>query len=156
LSLRKLGLFQDIVWVLRYDKCLIFSTLPWSSLLGGGHALYNPYNSACLEQTYKKELVRFVKDGVTAAESAAAKAAALQAFQVQRAQDSNLTSAWVQYLTKAEGRTFAYDAKLERRVVALTPEQVRMAAHRYLDYSKLIIVKDGDFARKAKTTVTKP
>jgi zinc protease len=120
------------------------------------YALYNPDNSARLEQAYKEELVRFVKDGVTAAELAAAKSAALQAFQVQRAQDGNLTSAWVQYLTKPEGRTFAYDAELERRVAALTPEQVRTVARRYLDYSKLTIVKAGDFARKAKTIVTKP
>jgi putative transposase len=26
-----------IVWVLRYDKCQIFSTLAWLSLMGGGH-----------------------------------------------------------------------------------------------------------------------
>jgi zinc protease len=120
------------------------------------YALYNPDNSARLEQAYKEELTRFAQDGVTAAELAAAKSAALQAFQVQRAQDSNLTSAWVQYLAKPGGRTFAYDAELARRLAVLTPEQVKTAARKYLDYSKLTIVKAGDFTRKAKTTVLKP
>ncbi|RZK22382.1 MAG: insulinase family protein, partial [Hymenobacter sp.] len=120
------------------------------------YAIYNPDNSARLEQAYKEELERFTKDGVTADELQAAKSAALQAFQVQRSQDSNLTSTWTQYLTKPEGRTFAYDAELERRIAALTPEQVNAAVRKYLDYSKLTIVKAGDFSRSAKPKATAP
>ncbi|RZL09541.1 MAG: insulinase family protein, partial [Hymenobacter sp.] len=120
------------------------------------YALYNPDNSARLEQVYKEELTRFAQEGVTAAELAAAKSAALQGFQVQRAQDGILTSAWVQYLARPGGRTFAYDAELDRRIAALTPEQVQAAARKYLDYSKLTIVKAGDFARKAKPNHTAP
>jgi zinc protease len=120
------------------------------------YALYNPDNSARLEQAYKEELMRFAQDGVTAAELAAAKVAVRQSLQGQRAQDINLTSAWVQYLVKPGGRTFAYDAELDRRLAALTPEQVRAAARKYLDYSKLTIVKAGDFARKAKKNSTAP
>jgi zinc protease len=112
------------------------------------YAIYNPDNSARLEQAYKEELTRFAQEGVTAAELAAAKSAARQGLQVQRAQDITLTSAWVQYLAKPGGRTFAYDAELDRRLAALTPEQVRAAARKYLDYNKLTIVKAGDFARK--------
>jgi zinc protease len=120
------------------------------------YAIYNPDNSARLEQAYREEVVRLLKDGVTADELKAAKSAALQNFQVQRSQDRNLASTWAQYLTKAEGRTFAYDAELDRRIAALTPEQVSAAARKYLDYSKLTIVKAGDFARKPKATATAP
>jgi zinc protease len=120
------------------------------------YAIYNPDNSARLEQAYKEEVERLLKDGVTADELKAAKSAALQNFQVQRSQDRNLASTWAQYLTKSEGRTFAYDAELDRRIAALTPEQVSAAAHKYLDYSKLTIVKAGDFARKPKATATAP
>ncbi len=120
------------------------------------YAIYNPDNSARLEQAYKEEVERLLKDGVTADELKAAKSAALQNFQVQRSQDRNLASTWAQYLTKPEGRTFAYDAELDRRIAALTPEQVSAAAHKYLDYSKLTIVKAGDFARKPKATATAP
>jgi len=114
------------------------------------YAIYNPDNSARLEAAYREEMERLGKDGVTADELKAAKSAALQAFQVQRADDRNVASSWAQYLTKAGGRNFAYDAELEKRIAALTPEQVSAAARKYLDYSKLTIVKAGDFARGAK------
>jgi zinc protease len=114
------------------------------------YAIYNPDNSARLEAAYREEMERLAKDGVTADELKAAKSAALQAYQVQRADDRNVASTWAQYLTKASGRTFAYDADLEKRIAALTPEQVSAAARKYLDYSKLTIVKAGDFARGAK------
>ncbi|MGI4734350.1 MAG: M16 family metallopeptidase [Janthinobacterium lividum] len=120
------------------------------------YAIYNPDNSARLEQAYKEEVERLAKDGVTADELKAAKSAALQNFQVQRSQDRNLASTWAQYLTKAEGRTFAYDAELDRRIAALTPEQVSAAARKYLQYSKLTMVKAGDFARGAKAKATAP
>jgi zinc protease len=120
------------------------------------YAIYNPDNSARLEQAYKEEVERLTKDGVTADELKAAKSAAVQNFQVQRANDRNVASTWAQYLTKAEGRTFAYDAELERRIAALTPEQVNAAVRKYLDYSKLTIVKAGDFSRSAKPKATAP
>ena len=120
------------------------------------YAIYNPDNSARLEQAYKEEVERLIKDGITPEELKAAKSAALQSFQVQRADDRNVASTWAQYLTKAEGRTFAHDAELERRIAALTPAQVNAAAKKYLDYSKLTIVKAGDFARSAKPKATAP
>ena len=122
----------------------------------GSYAIYNPENSARLEAAYREELERLSKDGVTADELKAAKSAALQAFQVQRADDRNVAGTWAQYLTKAEGRTFvSYDAELEQRIAALTPEQVSAAAKKYLDYSKLTIVKAGDFAKAAASVPVK-
>ncbi len=119
------------------------------------YAIYNPENSGRLEQAYREELERLSKDGVTADELKAAKSAALQSFQVDRSQDDQLARKWAQYLTKAEGRTFTYDAELERRIAALTPEQVSAAARKYLDYSKLTIVKAGDFAKAAASVPVK-
>jgi zinc protease len=83
----------------------------------------------------------------------AAKSAALQNFQVTRSQDEYLARTWSQYLTKPEGRTFAYDAELEQRIGALTAEQVSAAAKKYLDYTQLTIVKAGDFAKAAAQQV---
>ena len=120
------------------------------------YAIYNPDNSARLENAYREEMERMAKDGVTADELKAAKSAALQAFQVQRADDRNVASTWTQYLTKTPGRTFAHDTELEQRIAALTPEQVSAAARKYLDYSKLTIVKAGDFARNPKLKATAP
>ena len=113
------------------------------------YAIYNPENSARLEQAYREEIERLSKEGVTAEELKAAKSAALQNFQVTRSQDEYLARTWSQYLTKTEGRTFAYDAELEQRIGALTAEQVSAAAKKYLDYTQLTIVKAGDFAKAA-------
>ncbi|HEX8506748.1 MAG TPA: pitrilysin family protein [Hymenobacter sp.] len=113
------------------------------------YAIYNPENSARLEQAYREEMERLSKDGVTAEELKAAKSAALQSFQVTRSQDDALARKWSQYLTKPEGRTFTYDAELEQRINSLTAEQVSAAAKKYLDYRQLTIVKAGDFTRAA-------
>jgi len=121
----------------------------------GSYAIYNPANSERLEKAYREELERLSKDGVTADELKAAKSAALQSFQVERSQDDQLARKLAQYLTKAEGRSFAYDTELEKRIAALTPEQVSAAAKTYLDYSKLTIVKAGDFAKAAAAVPVK-
>jgi zinc protease len=40
-----------------------------------------------------------------------------------------------------------FDAELEKRVDALTPEEVAAALRRYLDVQKLSIFKAGDFKK---------
>jgi zinc protease len=116
----------------------------------GSYAIYNPENSERLEKAYREEIEKMAKDGITPEELKAAKTAVLQNNQVERSQDGILTRKWAQYLTKAEGRTFAYDAEYEKRIEALTPEQVNAAVKKYIDYSKLTIVKAGDFEKAAK------
>ena len=121
----------------------------------GSYAIYSPENSERLEMAYREEIDKLVRDGVTADELKAAKTAVLQNKQVERSQDGMLATTLAQYLTKAEGRTFAYDADLEKRIAALTPEQVGAAVKKYTDYKKLTIVKAGDFAKARKTLAEK-
>lgn len=121
----------------------------------GSYAIYNPENSERLEKAYREEVEKLAKDGITADELKAAKTAVLQNSQVERAQDGYLTYKWSRYLGKPEGRTFTYDAEFEKRIAALTPEQVSAAAKKYIDYSKLTIVKAGDFAKAAKKVADK-
>ncbi|GAB3643667.1 M16 family metallopeptidase [Spirosoma arcticum] len=116
----------------------------------GSYAIYNPENSERLEKAYREEIEKMAKDGITPEELKAAKTAVLQNNQVERSQDGILTRKWAQYLTKADGRTFAYDAEYEKRIESLTPEQVNAAVKKYIDYSKLTIVKAGDFEKAAK------
>ena len=122
----------------------------------GSYAIYNPENSERLETAYREEVEKLIRDGITADELKAAKAAVLQNKQVERSQDGMLANTLAQYLTKAEGRSFTYDAELEKRIAALTPEQVGTSLKKYLDYSKLTIVKAGDFAKAKKTLAEKP
>ncbi|HEX8722885.1 MAG TPA: pitrilysin family protein [Pyrinomonadaceae bacterium] len=110
-------------------------------------AIYAPQNVERLEAAFKEELARMLKDGFTAEEVAAAKSGWLQSRQVSRAQDSELASRLNNYLFL--GRTLAWDEELERRVAALTPEQINAVMRKYIDPSRLVIVKAGDFGKSA-------
>ncbi len=121
----------------------------------GSYAIYNPENSERLEKAYREEVEKLAKEGVTADELKAAKTAILQNSQVERAQDGFLTYKWAKYLGKDGGRSFTYDTDFEKRVAALTAEQVSAAAKKYIDYSRLTIVKAGDFAKAAKKVTDK-
>ncbi len=111
-------------------------------------AIYAPQNEAKLEAAFLEELGRVLKDGFEAKEIAEAKSGWLQSRQVTRAQDSALarTLATDLYLK----RTLAWDADFEKKVSSLTAEQIVSAMRKYLDPSKMTIVKAGDFANAAK------
>jgi len=109
------------------------------------YAIYAPQNLSKLEAAINDELKLAITKGFTAEELQAAKSGWLQAQQVSRAQDNELSRklSSYQYLD----RTLAWDAALEKQVAALTPEQVRAALQRQLDVSKLSVVKAGDFRK---------
>lgn len=108
-------------------------------------AIYAPQNVARLEAAFNEEIARALKDGFTAEEVAAAKSGYLQGRQVNRSQDNVLSRTLGSYLFL--GRTLAWDAEFEKKVAALTPEQVAAALRRHLDPSKLTIIKAGDFEK---------
>jgi zinc protease len=110
-------------------------------------AIYAPQNAAKLEAGFKEEIERMLKEGFTAEEVEAAKKGYLQSRQVGRAQDRELASrlsAMTYY-----GRTLAWDTELEKKIAALTPEQINGAMRRHIDLSKISIFKAGDFAKAA-------
>ena len=71
---------------------------------------------------------------------------AMQSRQLSRAQDNELVDRLRNYLFL--DRTVAWDADLEKKVEALTPEQIVAAMRKYIDPAKISIVKAGDFAKK--------
>jgi zinc protease len=105
-----------------------------------------PENEARLETGVREELERALKDGFTADEVKAAKVGWLQSRQVARAADSRVADRLVQL--RHENRTLAFDAELESKVEALTPDQILAAMRRQLDPAKLTIIKAGDFGKK--------
>jgi zinc protease len=110
-------------------------------------AIYAPQNAAKLEAGFKEELERMLKEGFTAEEVEAAKKGYLQSRQVGRAQDRELASrlsAMTYY-----GRTLAWDIEMEKKIAALTPEQINGAMRRHIDLAKISIFKAGDFAKAA-------
>ena len=116
-------------------------------------AIYAPQNVEKLEAAFKDEIARMLRDGFTAEEVEAAKSGYLQSRQVSRAQDFELAARMNNYLFL--GRTLQWDADLEAKIKALTPEQINAAMRKYIDPAKITIIKSGDFAKAAAAAPTK-
>ncbi len=110
--------------------------------------IYNPGNLDKLEIAFREEIERAAKDGFTAEELEAAKGGWLKSRRVGRASDAGLARTLNSYL--AYGRDLNWDAQLEKQVEKLTLPQVNNTLKKYLDYSKMTIVKAGDFQKAAK------
>jgi zinc protease len=108
-------------------------------------AIYAPQNAEKLEAAFKEEIERMLKDGFTAEEVAAAKTGYLQSRQVSRAQDNELAGRLNTYLFL--DRTLKWDADVEAKIKALTPEQINAAMRRHMDPAKISIIKAGDFKK---------
>jgi zinc protease len=91
----------------------------------------------------REELARAIADGFTAEEVESAKRGLLEARRLARAQDSALAARLGMYLFVE--RTFAWDVDFERRIAALTPQEVQDALRRNIDPAKLAVSKAGDF-----------
>jgi zinc protease len=109
-------------------------------------AIYAPQNVEKLEAAFKEEIARMLKDGFTAEEVTSAKTGYLQSSQVSRAQDNELASRLNSYLFI--DRTLRWDADLEAKIKALTPDQIDTAMRRHVDPAKISIFKAGDFKKK--------
>jgi zinc protease len=110
-------------------------------------AIYAPQNVVKLETGFKEEIDRALKDGLTEAEVAQAKAGYLQAQQRERTDDGGLARALAAYLFL--NRTMTWDDAMDKKIAALTAEQVNAALRRHLNLSKMSIIKAGDFAKSA-------
>jgi zinc protease len=109
------------------------------------YAIYAPENVVRLEQAFREEVARVLKDGFTGTEVQQAKAGWLQSQQVSRSQDRSLASMLANDLYL--GRTLGFDANLEKAVAALTPAQILAAMQRWIVPAQITIVKAGDFAK---------
>jgi zinc protease len=108
-------------------------------------AIVAPQNVSTLEAVMKEELERALNEGFPAEEIAGAKKGWIESQRVSRSQDPELASRLRSQMHW--GRTMTFDAELEKRVDALTPEEVTTALRRHLDVQKLSIFKAGDFKK---------
>jgi zinc protease len=107
------------------------------------YAICNPVNMPKVETAMREELEKFLKEGPSAGELAEAKAAYLKKLRVERASDANLAALLASNLYA--GRTFQYQADLEKRIAELTPDQVKEAFRKAVPVDRLVIVEAGDF-----------
>ncbi len=112
------------------------------------YAIYAPQNVEKLEQAFKEEIDKVIKEGFTAEELKAAKSGYLQSRQVSRAQDAQLSGLLANNLYL--DRSMQWEAELEKKIESLTPEQVKAAAAKYIDPAKITYIKAGDFEKAKK------
>ena len=110
------------------------------------YAIYAPENAEKLEKAFYEEIEKVVNEGFTADELKAAKSGWLQSRSVSRSQDNELSSRLNNYLYY--DRTLAFDAEFDKKVEALTTEQVNTTMKKFIDPKKISIVKAGDFDKK--------
>jgi zinc protease len=111
-------------------------------------AIVNPQNLARLRVCAIEELDRMLRDGVTADELDKAREGYLQSMKISRSSDAALagTLGSLRHL----GRTMAWEADFEKKIAALTPEQVGAAMKRHIDPKKLVVVAAGDVGDEQK------
>ena len=114
-------------------------------------AIYAPENAEKLEAAFRDEIRKATTEGFTADEIEQAKKGWLQAQQLSRAQDRELSGKLNNYLFY--NRTIAWDAAMEEKIRNLTPEQINAAMKKYLTPDKITIVKAGDFAKAKNKAV---
>ena len=120
----------------------------------GVYAITNPENVPKLKAVIREELDRLLTDGVTLAEVEAAQTSYLQKQRVNRASDGSLASTLASQLYN--DRTMAFTADLERRVAALTAEEVNRALREHVDPNDLYVAVAGDLAAAADPAAADP
>ncbi len=119
----------------------------------GGRAIYAPQNSERLVKAFDEEMTAIAQKGFSAQEVADAKSGWLQQRTVSRSNDGELARNLGQ--RAFQNRTLAWDADQEKKVAALTPEQINAAMKKYIDPAKICKVEAGDFAKAAQAPAGK-
>src|ERR1039458_1665284 len=104
-------------------------------------AICNPQNIGKVEKAAREELERLLRDGVTPEELEKAKQGHLQAQKVSRANDAAL--AGLLSNLRHTGRTMTYEAELEKKIEALTPEQIQAAMKKHIEPTRLATETGG-------------
>lgn len=110
------------------------------------YAIFAPENRQRIEAGIREEFDRALRDGFSETEVKEAIAALLNYRKLSRAQDANLVSGWITYMDT--GRDFKWSAESDKKVAALTVEQVNAALRKYLQPHSFSSVAAGDFSKK--------
>lgn len=103
--------------------------------------IYAPQNVAAVEKGLTGEFARW--STITRDELEHARTELLQTRYQGRANDNELVMRLV-YLSN-DDRTMAWEAKFDDALKALTPDQANAAVKKYIDPSKVVLIKAGDF-----------
>jgi zinc protease len=112
-------------------------------------AIAAPQNVPKVEKAFIEEIQRALKEGFAADEVAKAKVGWAQSQQVSRSNDNELVRRLRSH--RYNDRTMAFDAVVEEKVQALTPDEIVGALRRHLDLAQITFVKAGDFKKATAT-----
>ncbi|HKB37684.1 MAG TPA: pitrilysin family protein, partial [Gemmataceae bacterium] len=101
-----------------------------------------------VEKAVAEELEKFLKEGAQQKELEEGIKAILLERKNERGSDEVLVGLLATNLEA--GRTFAFQAAIEKKVTSLTPEQVNAAFRKYIEPKRLVIVRAGDFKKPSK------
>lgn len=113
----------------------------------GVFAIYNPENSTRLRSALREELDKVLNAGFSADELRDAQTGWLQGRNLSRSQDRELVGRLASYLYL--DRTLEWDEDFEKRVAALSPEEIQAVFARWIKPQALSIIEAGDFAAGA-------
>ena len=111
----------------------------------GAYAICAPQNLAKVEQGFKEELAKLLKDGFTEAEITDAKSGLLQGKKVSRSQDNELVNKLAAHLDTE--RTMQWNKAYEKRLAALSAKEVNRVMRKYLKLEDFSIIKAGDMSK---------
>ena len=108
------------------------------------YAIYAPENADKVQLGFKEEIARFIEDGITEDELQSAVQGWIQAQNVSRAKDNELSSVINNNLYY--DRDMNFQKALEERVSKLTVEDVNRAIRKHFKtYDKWSVVNAGDY-----------
>ncbi len=108
-------------------------------------AIAAPQNIEKVEAAFRDEVAKALKNGFMIAELVAAKSGLLQQRLQSRAQDGSLAGGLASNLYLE--RSYVWSAALEAKIEALKIDDVSAAFRKYIDPTKITIIKAGDFAK---------
>jgi zinc protease len=129
---------------LSYD---VRSMVSWSSReahsMWTASAIFAPQNAARVEQAFREEIARALREGFTAQELSEGQRGLLNFRRLSRAQDGSIAATLASNLDL--GRTYAYSQKVDEAIGRLTLDQVNAALRKYLRPDDFALVLAGDF-----------
>jgi zinc protease len=114
----------------------------------GGYAIYAPENRDKVQSAFIEEIEKVKTQGFTQEELDAARSGWLQGQIVSRAQDRSLLGKLGSNIRL--DRDMMWDKAIEDKIMKLTAADVNKAMAKYLDTSRMVFVKAGDFEKAFK------
>jgi zinc protease len=106
-------------------------------------AIVNPKNATKLQASALDELDKLLREGITNEELDKAREGYLQARRVARSSDGGLVGSLGNL--RHYNRTMQWEADFEKKISALTAEEINAAVKRHIDSKQLVMVSAGDF-----------